>query len=103
MWLKSNQQKYLFDVILTTSSYWNSSWRADCLVLDDSQGIQLYSLGGVFISTAVGLVIAMVVLAAEVMYYRRREEQDARIFSSSRVTPESRIIKVNQKTVNLHH
>ena len=71
-------------------------------MLDDSEGIQLYSLGGVFISTAVGLVIAMVVLAAEVMYYRRKEEKDSRLFSS-RVTPESRIIKVNQKTVNLHH
>ena len=71
-------------------------------MLDDSEGIQLYSLGGVFISTAVGLVIAMVVLVAEVMYYKRKEEKESRLFSS-RVTPESRIIKVNQKTVHLHH
>ena len=94
-WKSGNNTPHLF-------SYWNSSWRADCPVLDDSEGIQLYSLGGVFISTAVGLVIAMVVLAAEVMYYRRKEEKDSRLFSS-RVTPESRIIKVNQKTVHLHH
>ena len=74
-------------------------------MLDDSEGIQLYSLGGVFISTAVGLVIAMVVLAAEVMYYRRKEQQEARLFSSrvTPITPESRIIKVNQKTVHLRH
>ena len=71
-------------------------------MLDDSEGIQLYSLGGVFISTAVGLVIAMVVLVAEVMYYKRKEEKESRLFPS-RVTPESRIIKVNQKTVHLHH
>ena len=37
-------------------------------MLDDSKGITLYSLGGVFISTAVGLVLAMVVLAAEVIF-----------------------------------
>ena len=43
-------------------------------MLDDSQGITLYSLGGVFISTGVGLVIAMVVLVAEVIYYRKQEK-----------------------------
>ena len=43
-------------------------------MLDDSQGITLYSLGGVFISTGVGLLIAMVVLVAEVIYYRKQEK-----------------------------
>ena len=39
------------------------------------QGITLYSLGGVFISTAVGLVIAMLVLVAEVMYYKKKDNR----------------------------
>ena len=69
--------------------------------MDDSQGITLYSLGGVFIATAVGLGLAMVVLVAEVMYYRKQDNTE--MFTSSRVTPESRIIKVNQKVVHLHH
>ena len=61
---------YLFLLSTSPCSYWNSSWRADCPVLDDSKGITLYSLGGVFISTAVGLVLAMVVLAAEVTFMK---------------------------------
>ena len=87
--------------ILMKFRFWNSSWRASCPVLDDSQGITLYSLGGVFIATAVGLGLAMVVLVAEVMYYRKQDNRE--MFASSRVTPESRIIKVNQKVVHLHH
>ena len=42
-------------------------------MLDDSKGITLYSLGGLFISTAVGLVLAMVVLAAEVTFMMMME------------------------------
>ena len=84
--------------------FWNSSWRASCPVLDDSQGITLYSLGGVFIATAVGLGLAMVVLVAEVMYYRKQDKLATKsLMSSARVTPESRIIKVNQKLVHFNH
>ena len=52
-------------------------------MLDDSQGITLYSLGGVFISTGVGLVIAMVVLVAEVMYYRKQDKPKIKSMKST--------------------
>ena len=40
------------------SKYWNSTKRNNCPVLDDSEGITLQSLGGVFIATMIGLFIA---------------------------------------------
>ena len=46
--------------------YWNNTLRSLCPVLDDSEGITLRSLGGVFIATLVGLGIAMLVLIVEV-------------------------------------
>merc|ERR1711978_151526 len=51
--------------------YWNSSLRSDCPTLDDSDGITLRSLGGVFIATLVGLGIAMIVLAFEVYFHKK--------------------------------
>ena len=48
------------------SKYWNTTKKNNCPVLDDSEGITLQSLGGVFIATLVGLVIAMITLAFEV-------------------------------------
>ena len=48
------------------SQYWNKTKRNNCPVLDDSEGITLQSLGGVFIATLIGLVIAMLTLAYEV-------------------------------------
>jgi glutamate receptor, ionotropic, invertebrate len=35
--------------------YWNSSLKGDCIYNDDSEGITLESLGGIFIATIVGL------------------------------------------------
>ena len=55
---------YLHNIIL--GKYWNNTLRSLCPVLDDSEGITLTSLGGVFIATLVGLLIAMVVLVVEV-------------------------------------
>ena len=48
------------------SKYWNTTKKNNCPVLDDSEGITLQSLGGVFIATLIGLVIAMITLAFEV-------------------------------------
>merc|ERR1719310_2598803 len=56
--------------------YWNSSLRSDCPTLDDSDGITLRSLGGVFIATLVGLAIAMVTLGIEVAYYKKKENNE---------------------------
>ena len=47
----------------------------DCPVLDDSDGITLQSLGGVFIATLIGLVIALITLGVEVVLQARRCKQ----------------------------
>ncbi|XP_012263496.2 ionotropic receptor 25a [Athalia rosae] len=54
------------------SKYWNQSLRASCPNSDDSEGITLESLGGVFIATLFGLALAMITLAGEVIYYRKK-------------------------------
>ena len=56
---------------MLSSKYWNSTLRSFCPTLDDSEGITLRSLGGVFIATLVGLGIAMVVLAFEVYFHKK--------------------------------
>lgn len=91
-----------------TAKYWNSSLKGDCENSDDSEGITLESLGGVFIATIFGLcefqflfhfqasnfvlsildiqVIAMLVLIFEVYYYKRKtkkEKQTTNFISSS--------------------
>lgn len=38
-----------------TARYWNASLKGSCAKNDDSEGITLESLGGVFIATFVGL------------------------------------------------
>ncbi|XP_071539870.1 ionotropic receptor 25a [Panulirus ornatus] len=54
-----------------SAQFWNSSARGPCPNDNDSEGITLQSLGGVFIATLIGLALAMLALAAEVLYYRR--------------------------------
>lgn len=56
-----------------TAKFWNNSVRGVCPNTDDSEGITLESLGGVFIATLVGLALAMITLAGEVLYYKRRD------------------------------
>ncbi|XP_050081416.1 glutamate receptor ionotropic, kainate 2 [Anopheles maculipalpis] len=56
-----------------TAKFWNNSARSHCPNTDDSEGITLESLGGVFIATLVGLALAMITLLGEVIYYRRKE------------------------------
>lgn len=62
-----------------TAKYWNNSVRGVCPNTDDSEGITLESLGGVFIATLVGLALAMVTLVGEVLYYRRRDRKNKMI------------------------
>ncbi len=49
------------------------SLRNDCPILDDSDGITLQSLGGVFIATLIGLALALLTLAVEVVLQKRKE------------------------------
>nr|AQN78506.1 ionotropic receptor 8a [Meteorus pulchricornis] len=55
-----------------SGKYWNKSANGKCSVTDETEGISIESLGGVFIATLFGLALAMITLAAEVVYYRRR-------------------------------
>ncbi|CAF4939724.1 unnamed protein product [Pieris macdunnoughi] len=57
------------------SKYWNETARQTCPDADESEGITLESLGGVFIATLFGLGLAMVTLAWEVFYYKRKENK----------------------------
>ena len=68
------QKERFFEVL--QSKYWNTSTRHNCPVLDDTEGITLKSLGGVFIATLVGLVIAMVTLVFEVYMQRKKEKNE---------------------------
>ncbi|EDW00137.1 ionotropic receptor 25a [Drosophila grimshawi] len=58
--------------------YWNEDNRG-CADLDEQDGISLNSLGGVFMATIVGLVLAMCTLAFEVFYYQKKKAQLALI------------------------
>lgn len=62
-----------------TAKYWNNSAKTECSNADDAEGITLESLGGVFIATLFGLALAMITLAIEVVYYKRREAREAAI------------------------
>ncbi|XP_063543758.1 ionotropic receptor 25a [Cydia strobilella] len=60
------------------AKYWNETARQQCPDADESEGITLESLGGVFIATLFGLGLAMITLAWEVFYYKRKEKNKVR-------------------------
>ncbi|CAK1554505.1 unnamed protein product [Leptosia nina] len=62
-----------------TAKYWNETIRQSCPDADESEGITLESLGGVFIATLFGLGLAMVTLAWEVFYYKRKEKNKVEV------------------------
>ncbi|XP_063898976.1 glutamate receptor ionotropic, kainate 4 [Helicoverpa armigera] len=62
--------------------YWNESARQACPDADESEGITLESLGGVFIATLFGLGLAMITLAWEVFYYKRKEKNKVQTFNT---------------------
>ncbi|KAK6633756.1 hypothetical protein RUM44_004363 [Polyplax serrata] len=61
-----------------SAKYWNSSASGDCPNTDDSEGITLSSLGGVFIATLFGLALAMITLAGEILYHKHKESVEAK-------------------------
>lgn len=60
---------------LLTAKYWNNSLKGYCPNSDESEGITLESLGGVFIATLFGLGLAMITLIGEVIYHKRRAQK----------------------------
>ncbi|KAL4714293.1 hypothetical protein ACJJTC_009645 [Scirpophaga incertulas] len=84
--------------------YWNESARQLCPDADESEGITLESLGGVFIATLFGLGLAMVTLAWEVFYYKRKERKkvqtlDAKVeaFTDSKKPPKTDGVRRRKK------
>ena len=57
--------------------------RNDCPILDDSDGITLQSLGGVFIATLIGLALALLTLAVEVVLQRRKEGGGNKVYTET--------------------
>ncbi|KAM8720711.1 hypothetical protein ACLKA7_006707 [Drosophila subpalustris] len=56
------------------AKYWNQSNSRNCPLSEDQEGITLESLGGVFIATLFGLILAMVTLGFEIMYYQKKQK-----------------------------
>ncbi|KAL1397383.1 hypothetical protein pipiens_009802 [Culex pipiens pipiens] len=84
-----------------TAKFWNNSVRGVCPNTDDSEGITLESLGGVFIATLVGLALAMVTLAGEVLYYRRKDRQTKLVqVEPAAETPNNKSKKEKQQSLN---
>jgi len=52
--------------------------RGLCPILDDSEGITIGSIGGVFITTLVGLGFSMIILAFEVYFYKKEQKDKVR-------------------------
>lgn len=57
------------------AKYWNSSNQQSCPLSEEQEGITLESLGGVFIATLFGLIVAMITLAVEVIYYQKKQKK----------------------------
>ncbi|XP_045462047.1 ionotropic receptor 25a [Harmonia axyridis] len=73
------QTNRFFEVL--QAKYWNHSMKGDCPNADDNEGITLESLGGVFIATLFGLVLAMLTLVGEVIYYRNKRKKSEEVKS----------------------
>ncbi|XP_043231304.1 ionotropic receptor 25a-like [Amphibalanus amphitrite] len=78
-----------------TAKYWNASLRGECPSRGDSEGITLHSLGGVFIATLAGLVLALITLAGEVIYHKNKSQTKV-------TTMEQKKIGVSVINVNPH-
>ena len=65
------QKERVFETL--TAKYWNTTKINSCPILDDSKGIQIKSLGGIFIFTLVGLVLSLVTLAYEMWQQKKKE------------------------------
>ncbi|XP_049951836.1 ionotropic receptor 25a-like [Schistocerca serialis cubense] len=74
-----------------TAKFWNNSAKGTCPNSDDSEGITLESLGGVFIATLFGLALAMITLAGEIFYYKRKKLTTVNVTSTSAKIPKKQV------------
>ncbi|XP_013164224.1 PREDICTED: glutamate receptor ionotropic, kainate 5 [Papilio xuthus] len=83
------------------AKYWNETARQMCPDADESEGITLESLGGVFIATLFGLGLAMITLAWEVFYYKRKEKNKLRQIEGIDKTEAFAPKKIKKKSNNV--
>ena len=57
-------------------SYWSASAKADCPVLDGSKGLTLDSLGGVFIVSGAGHIMAAIILLLSLCFCRGAKDEE---------------------------
>ncbi len=97
-------QKNRFFETLTTK-YWNTTVRNNCPVLDDSKGITIKSLGGIFLLTLAGLVLSMVTLAYEVWQQKKLDKSqvnhldDLKQPAQIQAKKQDNVILVNNKRI----
>ncbi|KAI8426778.1 hypothetical protein MSG28_014464 [Choristoneura fumiferana] len=82
------------------AKYWNETARQQCPDADESEGITLESLGGVFIATLFGLGLAMITLAWEVFYYKRKEKNKVQTFDDTEKKPKKAFEKDLDKKIS---
>ncbi|XP_049883076.1 glutamate receptor ionotropic, kainate 2 [Pectinophora gossypiella] len=83
---------------MLANKYWNETARQACPDADESEGITLESLGGVFIATLFGLGLAMITLAWEVFYYKRKEKNKVQTID---IVPEKQAFEEPKKKENI--
>ena len=66
-------------ILQLIAKFWNSKKRQDCPITDDSKGITLQSLGGIFLATLVGLLLSMITLAYEVWQQKKKEKETNKV------------------------
>ena len=82
-WISNkNRTFYMVDfVFFVLATYWNSKYRQTCPITDDSRGITLQSLGGIFLATLVGLLLSMITLAYEVWQQKKKEKEQNKVIA----------------------
>ena len=66
-------------ILCIIATFWNSKYRQSCPITDDSKGITLQSLGGIFLATLVGLLLSMITLAYEVWQQKKKEKESNKV------------------------
>ena len=77
--LKSYFATIIMSMLCIIATFWNSKYRQTCPITDDSKGITLQSLGGIFLATLVGLLLSMITLAYEVWQQKKKEKESNKV------------------------
>ena len=69
-----------------TNNWWDSNeMKKECpRIEDETDGISIKNIGGVFLVIVIGTILSLIVLAAEVYYYKVHPDREARQYRISR-------------------